>query len=368
MKKSQQTQEIQLDETVKQLIETSDRNHAGYLDHVRKIAYTLAQARLPKPKDKLSPYVEEIIGHYQTERTNVILKLASSIQNMRTKVNISEPMKLIDEKRCQLDNHTRVLNNKLHDKNSIKINRDVFHHKLYNAVLWGITILECFWLALVFSGAFNDSNLLVVLGAFVISFGIIQGVKIATLKIRDAKVKIPFWVKLFTASIFFAVVVSLGLVRFSSVIVTSNETITGYQYLNNPIIFIVLTMIPLITTSLIVAKYFLSDEEVKLLREQEKLEEECKKQKEVITLCKQEIQDLTNTRNDIVNTGVKAEHAEKVLIERFDAYLLSAIGIFKLENLKHRDDGVHPNCFNEPSPILTPTSSHLYNNSTNQLP
>lgn len=368
MKKNTQANlESQLDETVKHLIESSDKNHTSYLDHIRKTAHTLAYARLPKLNDSIYGYIEEFIGYYEKERTNVLVSLNANIQSMRTKIGMSEPMKQIAEKEKEIENHKRVLNNKNDDRNSFKMMRDVWLHKFYNIILWIITFLECCWLALVFSGAFNDSNILVVIGAFVLSFFLIQGTKITTLYFRDKKEKASLWVKILVPTLIGLVVVSLGLVRFSSVVVTSDETITTYKYMSNPLIFIVLTMIPILGTALIVWKYILSDEELKQLRDCERLDKECKAEKERLDICKNELNILTAHRNDIANTGVKGKHAEQVLIKRFDGYMKEALGIFKLENIKHRDDSVYPICFTQSSPTLSSVEINSFDNQENQL-
>lgn len=362
-----QTLENQLDSTVKHLIETSDKNHANYLEHIKKTAHTLAHARLPKQEDSIYGYVEEFIGYYEKERTNVLVTLASNIQSMRTKIGITEPMKQIAEKNQQIENHKRVLNNKKDDRNMIKIMRDVWLHKFYNIVLWVITFFECCWLALVFSGAFNDSNLMVIIGAFAISFFLIQGTKVATLYFRDKKEKTSLWVKILAPTLITLVVVSLGLVRFSSVVVTSEETITTYKYMSNPFVFIVLTMIPIVGTALIVWKYILSDEQIKQLSDREQLDKECREEEQRMEACKRELNTLIAHRNDIANTGVKGKHAEQVLIKRFDGYFKEALGVFKLENIKRRDDSVHPTCFTQPSPTLSLVETDSFNNGENQL-
>ncbi len=368
MKKSTtSTLEQQVDSITSDLIKTSDEKHTKYFDHVRKMAYTYAQSRLPRLDDNLIGYVEEIIAFYERERTSVLLALASSIQNMLTKIGISEPIKQIAEKEREINNHVRVLNNKKEDKNHIKVQRDIWLHKVYNVILWIITFLECFFFAFVFSGIFNDTNIMVILGAFVLSFSLIQAVKIFTLYVRDKKEKLSLWIKIVAPVAIISTIISLGLIRYASVSVSSDETIIIYRYLNNPIVFSILSAIPLIATALIVYKYHLSEDEIKQLRQREQLDNECKEQEKHISNCRSELKDLTAHRNDVANAGVKREHAERILALRYDAYLKESISLFKIENTKHRDDSVFPICFTQPSPTLAPIHHNQFNNQENQL-
>lgn len=353
--KPQQTLEAQVDSTVKHLIETSDQKHHQYQDRVRSIAYTLGQSKLPAPGETdIRPHIEEITGYYEKERTNVLVALASGIQSILTKIGLSELLKQIAEKKDQAELASRQLNNTRYELNKIKIDRDVRADRFWRWVLWVITLLEATWLALVFSQAFQDNNLLVLVGAIAISVLLIQSVKIITLYFRDKPYKeIPLWIKIGAPIMIVCIVTSLGLLRFTSIQVTSEETIKTITYLNSPIVFIFLTSIPLVGTALIVYRYFLSEDELKRLREVNRLKDECGKEEQKLAGLNEEVKQLTTQRNDIAQARIKCRHAEDVLIKRFDGYLREAVGLFKTENLKHRPDAAYPACFSNPAPKLS---------------
>jgi hypothetical protein len=298
------------------------------------------------------------MGYYQKERTNVLVALTSGIQSILTSIGLSELLKQIAEKKEQAEQHTRIMNNKKHDRESIKINRDIKAYQVYRVILWLFTLLESCWLALIFSGAFNDSNIMVMIGAVVISFSLIQSTKIFTLYVRDRPWhQIPLWIKIGAPLFIIGVVVSLGLLRYTSVMISSDETITTYRYLNHPVMFMIITMIPLVGTALVVYRYFLSEEELNKLRERNQLDDECKEEEQKMLTCTNEVKEMTAQRNDIAQARVKCKHAEQVLIQRFDGYVKEALGVFKLENIKHRNDSAYPVCFTKPSPKLPPVEA-----------
>lgn len=348
------TKEQQVELVVAELIESADQNHTSYLEDVKEIARTYAHACLPKESDKkIEPYIEQLTGYYEKLRTDVLVRLTSGVRSLASKEALAGLAGQIKEHQDKADAHTKTLNNKKHDSERIEIKRDLQMYNFYQVVLYLFIMLESAWIGLTLSTAFNDSNVMVLIGAFVISFFLIQSVKIFTLYLRDKPFsQIPIWIKIGVPVYIVGVVVSLGLIRYTSVVISSSDTLTTYTYVNHPLIFIFITMIPLVGTALIVWRYFFSDDEQQKQRELEQLTKECNELQQSIQVSNQETERLKVEYKDRVQTSNKSKHAQEILVQRFDAYLKEAVALFKMENVKHRQDSIYPNCFNQPSPTL----------------
>lgn len=353
------TKEQQVELVVADLIKSADQNHASYLEDVKEISSTYARANLPRENDKkIEVFTEQLVGHYEKERSNMLITLASNIRSLASKEALAGLAGQIKEQQDKTDAYTKTLNNKKHDSERIEIKRDLQMYNFYQVVLYLFIMLEASWIGLTLSTAFNDSNVMVLIGAFVISFFLIQSVKIFTLYLRDKPFsQIPIWVKIGIPVYIIGVVVSLGLIRYTSVVISSSDTLTTYQYVNHPLIFIFITMIPLVGTALIVWRYFFSDDEQQKQRELEQLNKECNELQQSIQVSNQETERLKAEYKDRVQTSNKSKHAQEILIQRFDAYLKEAVALFKMENIKHRQDSIYPNCFNQPSPTLPAVTS-----------
>jgi len=333
------------------VLQNADLMHAQFLPQARKFGqmYGNNEPSLPPlDADSYLGFIDHITSFYIKGRTDMLMSLQSD-----KNVNDQESHDLeIKEKEDLLKKSKSDLMNKASDMEDIKFDRSVEKHKFYSYVLGVIMLLETSWMSMTFSAALNDSNIMVWVGAFILSFGLIMSIKVFTKQLRDKPWKeIPIMVKVLIPMYVFSVVIAFGLLRFSSVIVSSDNTISTYSYLDNPFIYIVMTLVPIVATACVVYTYYLSDEDSKNLERKNQLQKECNALQDKINTLQKDIKELKALKKDNEVSTLDNEALETLLIQKFDAYYGEAIGVFKYENIKWRQDGC-PKSFNNPTPTL----------------
>lgn len=357
------TLDEQAESMVKELRTKCDQAHEQYLENnVRRSARACAQSGVPRLDDeKLDPYVQDIVGHYSTERTNVQIEMAGKIQALLGSISIDAHKRGIEEKNDSINSVQRKIDTGRDALEDYHINRSVSSYHFYQVFLWVLMIMESAWLSLVFSGL-GDNNLMVLIGAAVVSITLITSVKLLTLYVRDRPWdEISYFTRFAIALYVIAVVVAIGLLRYVSITTNNEGYLVKIQYLNHPIIFMIITAIPLVATFLIVHKYFLSDEERLKVKHANRVKRECHVAEQEKAKHLAERDRLIQKREDTAHMRIKLNHYEQALMERFDGYLIKAIGTFKLENLKHRSDGC-PKCFNNDTVRLPQTNIYTESN------
>ena len=128
---------------------------------------------------------------------------------------------------------------------------------------------------------------MVALGAMAISFFLVQMTKVFTLYVQNQHWSdIPLGIRIGAPVLIIGMIVAMGFIRYSSVLVSSSETIVVYKYMRHPILFCVLTIIPLAGVAAIVWKYYPTDSQLKQLRTYEQLKANCLELEQKIQTCK----------------------------------------------------------------------------------
>ena len=351
-KTSHSTMVEKAEDLVAQLLEALDSKHITILERCKRISIINAQQGIPF-KDDPNYHADEILAKYETERSEIRLKLEADSQNILGGIDLSHIVKQINETEERQNIISRERNNKANERDDINITRDVKTFKLIRIILCLFLFAESTYLALVFSNIFYDNNILVWIGSFVISFGLLYVTTISTLYFRDKPFDEIPWINKIGAPLFLlAVITALGLVRYTSVSVIDGNTTVMKGYIDHPSIFIILTALPIIASCLCVWKFYLGDEDMKKDSESEKLDGEILELEFKIQTCKEDIKQLVLQRNDIAQARIKAQHAESIFIERIDAQVKESMALYKLHNLQHRTDRVYPLAFTLPLPKL----------------
>lgn len=326
------------DDTMKTFIETK----------VPGIASVQAHSALPPEHGELSHFTGEITSFFQGINSDMKLKLSDYAQKLG---NISDEMleqqkTIINDKIIAL---RKLINNKKDEISRISINKDAESYKWYILLFRLVEIGEAIFLTFIFASFFQDGNLIVFLGSFIFAISFLETTKMLTIHFRDSTY-IALWKKIAVIPLAIAVILTLELLRYQQVVINTGNEIntTTYVYINNPLIFVVLAMLPIIFTALLVNKYFLSDTELGLLNKKKSLQKEVTQYEQEIRKYNLEIESLIQKNNEmhLVN---KYENESK---NRIEGFYMQAVSLFKSENLKHRTDGVFPKSFSEQIPKL----------------